>query len=1386
MQTVRCSLLRSLTFMKQQGFHLHVLRCSQPRSRMWVLVLSLLMVLALAEPRCLVAQQAPVTSTVEQPQFTCSSTAVPRITAAVNDRVLTTLNGNVHPLARAEYDQGKVDDSLPLEHIILMLQRSPEQEKALATRIDQMHNRRSPYYHQWLRAEDVGGCYGVADPDIAKLTGWLQSHGFQIDAVPAGKMLIIFSGTAGKVRNAFKTEIHNLNVRGERHIANMSEPQVPTALAPVITGFRSLNNFFPKPLVHVLGPVQRNAETGKWHALAANKNATVKKPEPKSNGISPLLTFSGDDETFWAVGPQDFYTIYNETPLLTASTPINGAGQTLAIVQDSDVNPADVTSFRSQFGLPAYPGTPNGTQGGINFINGISNYCEDPGIVFGDSETEANVDVQWMGTSAPAAIIDFVSCADTATTFGGDLSASYIVSTLGTTVSAFSESFGECEAQLPSSGIGSNGFYNGLWEQAVAEGQTPIISAGDSGDNVCDRGNGQGPNGGDLGETGLSVNGLASTPYNVAAGGTDFSDSYQTTFNPSNYWNNNDTSPYGSALSYIPEMAWNDTCASTVLVDYIAYALDIPYTNGPEGLCNDVNNFSEEFTTLDGGSGGISSIYSLPTWQSVYGVGLNGNFTSTSNRNLPDVSLFAADGLWGHFLVFCQSDVVPCDYSSGSDILTGLAAGGTSFVAPQLGGIIGLVNQATSSRQGQANYAFYNLAAQEYGTPSAPNTSIAAPSLYTCEGSNINAISTYSGIFSSCIFYSVNRTSQFGFNSCVGGNNNGCLVDNNDQPCATGSPDCYTNTGGDAYGLLSNSTSTFEVAFPQSAGYSAATGLGSINVTNLVTNWNSGQQPPPVTTATLSGTLQGDVYVSPVEVTLTATDYPSGVAATYYEVDGGSQQTYYGPFTVSAPGNHTVGFHSVSNAGVVEATKYVSFTISASFFSLTVSFSGNGTVTSTDGNINCPGTCSFVYPANTQVTLNATSAQGWTFAGWTGACSGTGSCVVTMTQSWSVNAQFAGRNALQFIATTPCRVVDTRRPSGLFGGPAMPGNSQRSFAIPNGPCPGIPANASAYSLNVTVVPHGLLNYLTLWPTGETQPGVSTLNSYDGRVKANAAIVPAGSGEAVSVYVTDTTDLILDIDGYFVPVSASTVAFYPLPPCRVADTRGAPGGLGGPSLTAGASRDFPILEAASCNIPASALAYSLNFTAVPHGPLGYLTVWPTGQQQPIVSTLNAPTGTVTANAAIVPAGMGGEVSTFAYNDTDLLIDIDGYFAALGQGGLSLYPVTPCRVLDTRPPSGNGAFNGTLSPPVDVLGSPCGVPSQSQAYVFNATVVPVGSLGYLTLWPDGINQPVVSTLNAYDRAVTSNMAIVPAGNQGKVDAFAYGTTNLILDISSYLAP
>jgi hypothetical protein len=238
----------------------------------------------------------------------------------------------------------------------------------------------------------------------------------------------------------------------------------------------------------------------------------------------------------------------------------------------------------------------------------------------------------------------------------------------------------------------------------------------------------------------------------------------------------------------------------------------------------------------------------------------------------------------------------------------------------------------------------------------------------------------------------------------------------------------------------------------------------------------------------------------------------------------------------------------------------------------------------------------------------------------------------------------------------------------------------------------------------------------------------------------------------------------------------------LPPCRVADTRSSPGPLAGPFLAGGQSRAFPV-RSSTCNVPSTARAYSLNFTAVPHGPLGYITTWPTGSAQPLVSTLNAPTGTVTANAAVVPAGTTGQIDVFATNDTELVIDINGYFAPAAAGGLSLYNLAPCRILDTRDPGGAPPFNGAQS--VSVAGSLCTVPAAAQAYVFSATVVPSGLLGYLTLWPQMQAQPLASTLNALDAAVTSNMAIVPTAN-GFVDAFVSHPTQLILDISAYFAP
>ena len=446
--------------------------------------------------------------------------------------------------------------------------------------------------------------------------------------------------------------------------------------------------------------------------------------------------------------------------------------------------------------------------------------------------------------------------------------------------------------------------------------------------------------------------------------------------------------------------------------------------------------------------------------------------------------------------------------------------------------------------------------------------------------------------------------------------------------------------------------------------------------------------------------------------------------------------------------------------------------------------------------------------AGGSVTVNITATNGcsWSassnldWATFTGTTSGAGNGSVTLQAAPDTGALRSGivtiaglafpvsEGSLQFVPVPPCRVADTRNAAGPFGGPALSAGQTRSFAIPQSAC-NIPSTAQAYSLNVTVVPTGPLSYLTLWPTGQDQPFVSTLNSSEGLVVANAAIVRAGAGGAVSVFVTDPTNVILDIDGYFDSPSAASYSFYPLSPCRIADTRGAAGPFGGPTMTAGESRDFAILSS-PCSIPNLPSAYSLNVTVVPAGSLGYLTTWPAGQAQPFVSTLNSETGKIVANAALVPAGTNESISVYVTNPTDVILDGNGYFAAPGStGALTFYPVTPCRVADTR--NAAGQFGGpelgageTRS--FTIPASACDIPSTAAAYSLNVTVVPSGVLYYLTAWPAGLSQPLVSTLNSFDGSIVANAAIVPAGTNGAISIYVTNPTHLVLDINGYFAP
>ncbi len=437
------------------------------------------------------------------------------LTQPVDEKNLVALKGNVHPLARPEFDQGPVTDAQPLNRMLLLLQRSPDQESALRQLLEDQQNKSSPNYHAWLTPVQFGKQFGPADADLQVVTAWLTSQGFTGIQVGPGRQVIEFSGTAGAVRTAFRTEIHRFVVDGQEHLANASDPQIPAALSPVVTGVVSLHNFPRKSHAKVLGQFRR----------------TIGKA-----GLEPLFSFPDpfNGRTFYGLAPGDFATIYNSKPLIAAGN--DGTGQTIAIVGETNINVQDVQQFRKMFGLPANFDATN------VILNG-----EDPGITSLGEEGEADLDTEWSGAVAPGATIKFVVSASTPASAGIDLSALYIIEQ--NLAGVMSESYGDCEQAL---GVAGNTFYNSLWEQAAAQGITVIISSGDGGSAGCDNFDTQ-----QVATRGLAVSGLASTPFNVSLGGTDF-DEVNTW---ATYWNPTNDATGTSAKSYIPEIPWNENCA---------------------------------------------------------------------------------------------------------------------------------------------------------------------------------------------------------------------------------------------------------------------------------------------------------------------------------------------------------------------------------------------------------------------------------------------------------------------------------------------------------------------------------------------------------------------------------------------------------------------------------------------------------------------------------------------------------------------------------------------------------------------------------------------------------------------------------------------------------
>jgi Pro-kumamolisin, activation domain/FG-GAP-like repeat/Subtilase family len=691
-----------------------------------------------------------------------------RITAAVDVTKRVAVQGSQPVLASPKFDTGALSPAQPIRNVTLLLKRSAAKQKQFDNYVASLTNPSSPYFHHWLTDVQIGSMFGPAQADIAKVEQWLRSQGLKVDEVSPIGTMIRFSGTAGTVGQAFHTSLHSYTVNGEKHFANTTEQEIPAALASVVQGATSLHNFFPKPQYHDVGTVTKNKQSGKWQSVARV-------------GSTPLFTVppgTALHDISYDVVPADFDTIYNVNPLWDQAKPIRGAGQTVVVLERTDVLPADIQTFRSAF-LPA------NAKGIVSYTNPAAfegdTSCPDPGT--NGDEPEAALDTEWIGAAAPDANITFASCDDSqSATFGAFTAALNLLEGPRPLPSIFSLSYGDCEP----GGIadGTLDTAGGLWEAAAAEGVTVFVSTGDSGSAGCNQNQ-------TAANEGMAVNGMASTPYNVAVGGTDFNDFK----NFSQYWTSGNLANGLSAISYIPEMTWNDSCASGVLYSLLGFSNGVDACNDPVG---------QQYLNTGGGSGGASINWFQPTWQ----LGLNGT-TNFGFRSMPDVSLFAANGLFGHSLVYCMSDPdvggTSCDYSNPDNVVYN-SAGGTSFAAPAMAGVQALINQATGQSNGNILPALYNLGAKEYGTNGSPNTGM----LNSCNSSN------GSGIGSSCVF-------------------NNVTVGDIDEPCYGGSVDCYSGKGTLPWGVVSAGAAVaFDSAWPTSPGYSMATGLGSINASNLV------------------------------------------------------------------------------------------------------------------------------------------------------------------------------------------------------------------------------------------------------------------------------------------------------------------------------------------------------------------------------------------------------------------------------------------------------------------------------------------------------------------------------------------------------------------------
>jgi subtilase family serine protease len=786
------------------------------------------------------------------------------------------LPGHVHRFAQSRFDAGEAPSSLRMEALDLVIAKTAQQGKSLGQLLTDQRNPKSPQYHHWLTPSQYGARFGATDATVATLSNWLKSNGLKVGEVPAGRGHLPFSGSKAQIEAAFHTSIHLFDVQGERHYSNVSDPMIPASFMSLVAAVRGLNDFYPKPGVKPLRPVPR----GTLFPLGAEA----------ARSASPDTHYPGSNQYFGYVGPTDFATIYNLLPAYQQG--ITGAGVTVAIAAQSDINPAVLTTFWAAFGVS-----------GSNFGLQAQQFSSipvpaadrgvDPGQTNDSNEDEAYLDTEIVGALAPGAQLLLVR--DQSAT----IAAEYVIDQ--NLAAILNVSFGQCEGDEAA----ANTAIDALWEQAVSEGITITVASADAGTASCTAGADLGQ-ANDVNTNGFAVNGLASTPYDLAVGGTDFNPTSE-----SQYWStSNAAGTLESAFSHIPEMVWNDSCANPVLADY--------YNVGdPIVFCNTAHlpgtSIANPFILISGTGGGLSSCtatntagvctggYPQPSWQSgVLGIG---NFGA---RAIPDVSMIATRWL------ICSYDTTPCDPTQAPTFppaATGTikVVEGTSAAAPAVAAILALADQTQitaaqkDGRQGLINPMLYGAAAAEYNS---------AALLTACNASQAAISNT------ACIFYDIT----------AGSNAQPCSVANYAANAAGSMPSsvCGNDTG-DATGIMEAGGAQDYVT---ASGFDIATGLGSINAAGLIAAIQVSSAPAGLTvsasgqTATLTWTVdanatQGyDIYEGAASAGVSSTPIRQKVTGTSTTVTGL-------PFGQS----YVFAIAAVSAGGVSPASSQVQVTI---------------------------------------------------------------------------------------------------------------------------------------------------------------------------------------------------------------------------------------------------------------------------------------------------------------------------------------------------------------------------------------------------------------------------------------------------------------------------